>query len=743
MITSLTEIESVMRYLRRIGGEPTGLFAARVKENVGQYWKELARIKFHRDGRVFCVNPIYMPTDDERAAIAAEFATTIFPTCVYVSNPQLPPIVTNADPKNVFTFRDTNNNVLMMQVREDRPEGKVYLPVSFWNDNQARICEPDLDLLPLWGLDSIKNNTTAIISEGAKTGQAIERIIRPITQEDHERAEIFPWTENFAYAASVAFCGGALASERTDWSALKRHGITRAIIVADNDYYGRDAINKISERLDMPTFAMTMTDDFPVGWDCADEVPDHLYRTIGTKKYYIGAGFNDLIQPATWMTNLITVEDDKGKPKKIPVLRQHVIQSWAYSEEQNVFISLDFPSIQLSPESIDRMMIPFSHTRAISELLLREYSCRIAKLAYRPDTKKRRIMSDGQLALNLYEPSPIVARSGDISPFLEFMEHMIPVPSEREEVIKWCATLVSKPEVRLIYGLLMISEQTGIGKTLLAEKILAPLVGMHNASFPSENMILEPYTNWICQKRLVVIAELYQGASWRMANKLKSFITDTKVPLREMYKNATFLDNFAAFYASSNSEEPLKLDEKERRWFIPTLSEVRWPDDKFDEFLSWLDSGGLNIIKNYFDTYPEYIRHGTKAPKSMKKTDIIESGRDPAICRCYDLAYRAREEEMEVAIGDKDLHHWLRAVIVEKCYTSLLEERKAMVTKGFIELKTLFKDGRMFFNNQSQTIMLSEKCASKAKMMLDDAARRDYIRKCLRTPSQIMMEERM
>jgi len=733
-----------MKYLRRVGGEPTGLFAARVKEDVGQYWRELARIKFYRDGRVFCGNPTFAPTEDERAVIAEEIASTIFPTCIYTPHPILPEIVKNADSKNVFTFRDPKGNVLMMQVRQDLPNGKAYLPISFWNDGQARICEPDLDLLPLFGLDSIKDNTTAIISEGAKTGLAIERIIRPVTREDEERAAIFPWTQNFAYAASVAFCGGALASERTDWGALKKNGITRAIIVSDNDYYGRDAVSKIAERLDMPTFAMNMTDDFPPGWDCADEVPPHLYREIGTKKYYIGAGFDDLIQPATWMTNLVTVKDDKGKEKKVPVLRQHVVQQWAFSEEQNIFINLEFPSIQLSPETLDRTMIPFSHTRNVSELLLREYSCRVTKLAYRPDTKKRRIMSDGEMAINLYVPSPIVGRPGDIAPFIEFMSNMIPDEEERDEVIKWCATLVSKPEVRLIYGLLMISEQTGIGKTLLGEKILAPLVGMNNSSFPSETMILEPYTSWIAQKRLIVIGELYQGASWRMANKLKSYLTDTKIPLREMYKNATFLDNWSAFYASSNSLEPLKLEDRDRRWYIPTLSETRWSDEKFDEFLLWLSSGGLNIIKHYFDHYKEYVRHGAKSPKSTKKTEIIESGREPSISRCYDLAYRIREDKLEAAIGDKDLHSWLRAVISERCYSSVLEERKAMKSKGMVELKEIMKDGRMFFNNQQQNIMLSEEAAKKCRMLLDDGARREYVRNCLRTPSQIMnLEERI
>ena len=47
---------------------------------------------------------------------------------------------------------------------------------------------------------------------------------------------------------------------------------------------------------------------------------------------------------------------------------------------------------------------------------------------------------------------------------------------ERYEVMKWCATLIARPDVRMTYAMLLISEQTGTGKSTMGE-ILSQLVG--------------------------------------------------------------------------------------------------------------------------------------------------------------------------------------------------------------------------------------------------------------------------
>ena len=77
-------------------------------------------------------------------------------------------------------------------------------------------------------------------------------------------------------------------------------------------------------------------------------------------------------------------------------------------------------------------------------------------------------------------------------PWLEFVAYLVPNERERGEVLRWVATLLSKPEVRMGYSLLMVSERQGVGKSLLGT-ILADCVGRSNASSPGISDIMSDF----------------------------------------------------------------------------------------------------------------------------------------------------------------------------------------------------------------------------------------------------------
>jgi hypothetical protein len=104
------------------------------------------------------------------------------------------------------------------------------------------------------------------------------------------------------------------------------------------------------------------------------------------------------------------------------------------------------------------------------------------------------------------------------------------------ELLRWCATLIEKPDVKMHYGVLLISETQGVGKGTLGEKILAPLVGIGNTSFPGEEEIVDSkYNYWMAHRRLAVVHEIYAGHSSRAYNKLKSVITDFNIEVHKKY----------------------------------------------------------------------------------------------------------------------------------------------------------------------------------------------------------------
>ena len=104
--------------------------------------------------------------------------------------------------------------------------------------------------------------------------------------------------------------------------------------------------------------------------------------------------------------------------------------------------------------------------------------------------------------------------------------------------MRWCATLIARPDIRMQYGVLLISETQGVGKGTLGEKILLPLVGKHNVVVPSEKVVTGKFTGWVAHKRLAVVHEIYAGYSSKAYDELKSIITDQYIEV-EMKFNST------------------------------------------------------------------------------------------------------------------------------------------------------------------------------------------------------------
>lgn len=98
---------------------------------------------------------------------------------------------------------------------------------------------------------------------------------------------------------------------------------------------------------------------------------------------------------------------------------------------------------------------------------------------------------DGRRVVNTYRPPTIKPIKGNPKPFLKYMRHLIPNATDRIEMLRWCATLMARPDIKMLYGILLISTTQGVGKSTLGEAILSPIVGMWNVSVPTEKEIVE------------------------------------------------------------------------------------------------------------------------------------------------------------------------------------------------------------------------------------------------------------
>ena len=729
-VKSLLDLPSVSAYLNRIGAEPRSLKTAVVKEISGSYWKDIAIIRFAKGGEVNCTKPECMPTDLEAQAIKNEFAASEWPQAKLLHRIVNPPkMIAEAEPKNIYEFRDASGRIVMVQVRIEMKGEKSYIPWTYWDDDQWRLCEPD-GALPLYNADLLKDASTVFIHEGAKAARHVQWMVEGETAEARKALLNHPWGVEMQGAVHIGWIGGAMSPLRTDWAIIHRMGVKRAYIVADNDEPGKAAVPAVSQQLRIPTFMIQFTDEFPKSFDMADAFPKSMFGDTEGLSHYIGPSFRDCLHPATWATDLIP--NPKGKPSAM--LRDSFKSMWAYVEEADLFVCTEMPEIMRAEPILNKMLAPFSHANETTKLIVKAYRGRSARICYRPDHEGLLVTFRGSSAINLHVPGQVKSAKGSIEPWLDFLKYMFVNEEERKQVEAWCATLIARPNIRMAYGLLLVSERQGVGKTTLGAHILAPLVGHQNVGFPSESDISNSaFNEWMANKRLVIVNEIYSGASWKAYHALKSVITDRDVSVNQKYMRPYTIENWCHVLACSNSMRALKMENDDRRWFYPEVTEVPWPMEKFNKLRKWIENGGLSIVKQWAENYGKYVQPSERAPMTERKREMIEGSRSEAQKEAAALADCLKDNPKPAALLIKDVVEWVRQSVQGRVFDSDYELRKVMIEVGVKAYPTRIKvHGRLQYAIVNDALW-------DAVVRLEDQAKAVHdIRSAIVKPSEIM-----
>lgn len=766
-IKSIDELPSVKKYLSRIGAEARGLRTAVIKVTIkNKYWREVASIKFNENGETGkdekgkkkknAVVKVYSPegdasefepTETEEVAILEDLKSVSWPTIQPIKNIQNPPpAVKNAGEGNVFEFRNEAGDIVMLQVRmeQDATDGgreKVYIPYTYWSDNEWRCAEPD-GPLPLFNAHKLKNAALIYVHEGARTADVMQRMVEAMTRQEREKLENHPWSEEMAAGVHVGWIGGAMNAHRTDWSPINRSTAKRVIIVPDNDEPGIEAVNDISERVRRETLHIQWdSSKMPLGWDMADPWPASLFvKGDEEKLVYTGPSMRELLQPATWATDL--VQGASGRPAI--VIRPHFMGQWRYVEKIDGFVCVERPDLVYTDAKFNKVMTSFSHTKNLSQYILREYNGKTIGLSYRPDVPHREIYSGSQPTINLHIPCMIPAHDGPIDPFLEYMNYMFPNEAERDEMLRWCATLIARPDVRMGYGLLLVSVTQGIGKTTLGERVLRPLVGGSNVSSPGEKQIVESqFNSWAAAKRLIIVNEIYAGKSWKAYHSTKPLITDPTIEVNEKFMPTVMLENWAHVFACSNSLAALKIEKTDRRWFLPELSETVWPLEKFAELHRYLRGGGLSFIRRWAQRFEEktgmtYVSPGEFAPMTARKQASIEESMSEAQKECAALANVLNEKGQGAegsfgAVPMVEVKQWIRQTTgTNRIYDSERELRQAMIEQGCRQFEK-----RLTVAGRKDYIIINSKLSDHLKSLhVNDRSK--AVREAMMRPSDLL-----
>lgn len=653
-VSSLEDIPAVAAYLTRIGAKAINFQSARVeKVDEHGYPRTTGRVTFAGDGTVTVHDEAEAPTPAEQEAIAAAFKRVEFPTMdKLVAIADLPPGVNLSD-RNVWVCHDFDNEVVMIQQRYDTKDGgKGFIPWTRWSDGQWRKMEPEV--MPFYGLPGYREKATLVLHEGAKAAAHIKRL-----QRGEISADRFPWWKELEHAHHVGWIGGVHAVHRSNWEQLAAQAWSRIIVVADNEAHGLKAAKRVAAHFQSDVWILAFDQRFEARFDLADDWPAALFDDRGT---YTGPPMRDFLLPATHAT-LVLPPEGRGRPPV--VLREEFAALVAYTVEPERIMFLHNPSREYRPDQFNTMIAPLSDTKDTAAKVFGRFECQHDRLIYHPGFTAGTLSVDGSRCFNSHEGSGIAPVDGDPGPWVDYLTHLIPVQEDRAEVERWLATLIACPHVRMTYGMLLISATQGVGKSTLGA-ILRTMLGWRNVSFPNESAIVDSsFNGWMARKRLVFLQEFYSGRSRRTYDKLKTLITDETVHVNEKNVPEYDMENWAHFIACSNSEAALHLDDEDRRWLVPTVTEDATKSrDWWADLHAWLATEGPGIILHWARRVVAErgaVKTGDHAPMSSRKRTLIEGSRSEGERLAIELGEYLTTPEFDgkVILRTTDIRAWI------------------------------------------------------------------------------------
>lgn len=239
---------------------------------------------------------------------------------------------------------------------------------------------------------------------------------------------------------------------------------------------------------------------------------------------------------------------------------------------------------------------------------------------------------------NRWRDARPAAVPGDVTPWLEHAERMIPDPEEREHVFNVMAYKRQHPEQKINHAVLHAGKP-GSGKDTLWAPFLYSIGGDardRTNVFTIKNEELNSQWGYALESEVIVINELRQAeAKDRRAleNSLKPIIA---APPEMLTINRKGLHPYEALnrvfvLSFSNERAAISLPSNDRRWFVVWSDAERMAPEAAAELWRWYNAGGFAAVAAWLDARDVSAFNPGAAPMMTEaKMIMIESAMSTA-----------------------------------------------------------------------------------------------------------------
>lgn len=191
-------------------------------------------------------------------------------------------------------------------------------------------------------------------------------------------------------------------------------------------------------------------------------------------------------------------------------------------------------------------------------------------LCFRPERETGMVLQDGVRSLvNSYVPYEPRVVVGDPAPFLNHLAKMLPDDRDRAILLNWMARVAQTPGRKLQWWPVIQGVQ-GNGKSTLIN-VLTYAVGEHFTHLVNVDAMAKTggqFNSWINRKLFVALEEIKVHDRREFLEILKPIVTARRMPMEGKGTNQVTGDNRTDGMITTNYQDGMPVDDKERRYGI-------------------------------------------------------------------------------------------------------------------------------------------------------------------------------
>lgn len=309
----------------------------------------------------------------------------------------------------------------------------------------------------------------------------------------------------------------------------------------------------------------------------------------------------------------------------------------------------------------------------------------------------------------------------EMAVFLEYVKSVFgQQPEDYAYIMAFMANLIQHPASKPRTYPIIVSPEHGVGKSLLFERCLVPILGRQQGMFSSDvEQVFSRFNSDLQGKLLVVLEEAAVKPSKGLSAKIRHFVTGSTVRIEHKGLNPREVSNFARPVFISNSlDSPVAMDwtSTERRAVVIRASNVHLGDTLyFEKLVAWF-TANITKVHRYLLDYKYDVKVLNSAHETEAKLVIQErvAGIDVP-----EVAWALDRLDEGFPLDSANQQHWWQA------YHSTQEDTLqdcSEVTQGtwpdVISLLALAEDFRQWAKKHGVPTYKLQNCAARVQQVL-------------------------